>query len=245
MDYKKYYIYGTLSGTVATCVSHPFFTLKNSLQNNEPIKFTGKFYFDTKLLYSGFIRSCIGYSIEKSLVFGTYNTILSHFNLNRENIYHSALSGFLSGIIASLSITPFEQLTIDKQRNIKLYTPVHLYKGLFPTMARESIGFAIYFTVYDQISAYINPHREVPKTIFTGCLAIISAWSIITPIDKIKTNIQSNTKIDIHNIVTAYKGFNFALMRAIPFHVTCFLVFEYLQKNNKSIIKDIESINPN
>ena len=230
MDYKKYYVYGTISGTMATCVSHPFFTLKTRLQNNEPIKFSNNVIFNTRLLYSGFVRSCIGYSIEKALVFGTYNTIINKFNLDRHNIYHTGFSGFLSGIIASLSITPFEQLTIDKQRNVKKYSLFHLYKGLVPTMARESVGFAIYFTIYDQLSKKINPHKEVNKTILSGCVAIIGAWAIITPLDKIKTNIQSNTKIDVHNLVTAYKGFQFALMRAIPFHVTCFVVFEYLQK---------------
>ena len=154
------------------------------------------------------------------------------------------MAGFLSGIFASLSITPFEQLTIDKQRNVKIYSLIHLYKGLLPTMARESIGFAIYFTMYDQISKYINPNKEFHKTIFSGCLSIISAWAIITPIDKIKTNIQSNTKIDIHNLVSAYRGFQFALMRAIPFHVTCFLVFEHLQKQEKNKL-NIELINQN
>ena len=76
MDYTKYYIYGTISGTVATCVSHPFFTLKTQLQNNECIPLNKNIHTNIKWLYSGFFRSCFGYSIEKSLVFGTYNTIL-------------------------------------------------------------------------------------------------------------------------------------------------------------------------
>ena len=234
----QYYAYGTVSGTVATCVSHPFFTLKTCLQNNEKPQLAPNFSAlgtNMKFLYSGFLRSCIGYSIEKSLVFGTYNTIITKMKLDRENVFHSGIAGFLSGAVASFSIAPFEQLTIDKQRKVPLDISLrHLYKGITPTIARESLGFAIYFTVYDQISKLMNPNKEVGKTIIAGSLAVTSAWAIITPIDKIKTNIQSGTKIDVHNIVTAYKGFQFALMRAIPFHVTCFVVFEHLIKNSKN-----------
>ena len=98
-------------------------------------------------------------------------------------------------------------------------------------MYRESIGFTIYFTVYDQLSKDLT-NQKTMNTIAIGTMAITSAWSIITPIDKIKTNIQSGVKIDVHNLVTSYKGFQFALMRTIPFHVTCFVVFEKLMKLN-------------
>ena len=229
----KYYMYGTVAGVIATTATHPFFTLKTYLQNNEYPPFTNKFSHNFKLLYSGYVRSCIGYSIEKSLVFGTYNMIINKFNLERNNSFHTCTAGLLSGIFASFSITPFEQLTIDKQKNIKNFSIIHLYKGLYPTLIRESVGFSIYFTVYDNISYIINPNKDMYKTICIGSLSIVSAWCIITPIDKIKTNIQSNTKIDIKNIISAYKGFKYALMRAVPFHVICFIVFEELQKIKK------------
>lgn len=226
VSYFKYYINGMLSGCVATIVSHPFFTIKTCLQNGSPYQTSLQF------LYRGFNRAFIGYGIEKTLVFGTYNSILKKMNLNRNNPLHSGIAGFLSGIVGSLSITVAEQLTIDKQLGVRNYNVMHLYKGLYPTMYRESIGFTIYFTVYDQLSKRFNQSKKTMNTIAIGTMAITSAWSIITPIDKIKTNIQSGVKIDVHNLVTAYKGFQFALMRAIPFHVTCFVVFEKLMKLN-------------
>lgn len=237
MDYLHYYINGTIAGCTGTIVSHPFFTLKTTLQNGMNLDMTSRNFFQNfKWLYKGFIPSFIGYGIEKTLIFGTYNTILSHFKLDRSNIIHSGFAGFSSGIIASLSITPFEQLTINKQLSIKNHSIKHLYQGLKPTIARESVGFTIYFSVYEQLSKKYNQEKNVYKTIVNGTLAIISAWSIITPLDKIKTNIQSGVKVDVHNVLTAYKGFNFALMRAIPFHTTCFVVFEHLQKKNALFI---------
>lgn len=223
-SYLKYYFNGMLSGCVATIVSHPFFTIKTCLQNNM------LYQKNIKFLYKGFNRAFIGYGIEKTLVFGTYNSIIKKMNLDHNHPLHSGIAGFLSGLVGSLSITVAEQLTIDKQRGIRNYNLIHLYKGLIPTMYRESIGFTIYFTVYDQLSKMFNQSKKMANTIIIGTIAITSAWSIITPIDKIKTNIQSGVKIDIHNMVTAYRGFQFALMRAIPFHVTCFVVFEQLMK---------------
>lgn len=223
-NYYKYYINGMLSGCVATVISHPFFTIKTCLQNGQPYQKNLKF------LYRGFNRAFIGYGIEKTLVFGTYNSIITKMNFDHNNVLHSSMAGFLSGLVGSLSITVAEQLTIDKQRGIRNYNLFHLYKGLIPTMYRESLGFTIYFTVYDQLSKKFNKSKKTMSTMLIGTLAITSAWSIITPIDKIKTNIQSGVKIDVHNLATAYKGFQFALMRAIPFHVTCFVVFEKLMK---------------
>ena len=60
-------------------------------------------------------------------------------------------AAFCSGVVAAFSITPAEQLVIDKQSGVKIYNLKHLYKGIVPTIARESIGFAIHFTVYDPL----------------------------------------------------------------------------------------------
>jgi hypothetical protein len=136
----------------------------------------------------------------------------------------------MSGMIGSFSIAPAEQLTIDKQQNRKCYSLKHLYQGLYLTMARESIGFSIYFTIYDQLSSKYNNDKNISNTILIAIPSIVSAWIVICPIDKIKTNIQSGTKVDMHNIFAGYKGFKYALMRAIPFHCTCFATFEYTKK---------------
>ena len=230
---------GTLAGCAGTIVSHPFFTLKTHLQNGNKLNTSRPLSAlctttNAKWLYSGFVPAIIGYSIEKTLVFGVYSNTITYCNLDRHNYLHTAFAGLTSGVTASFSITTFEQLMINKQCNItcaKRQTVHDLYKGLVPTMAREGVGFAIYFTVYEYLSRMYGPAKDDMKKIAAiGCASVICAWTVIFPLDKIKTNIQSNMQVTPHNIKTLYRGFTFALMRAIPFHVTCFVVYEKSQR---------------
>lgn len=228
MDNLKYYFSGMISGICGTIVSHPFFTIKTHLQNGEFLKCRNM---NIKWLYRGFTPALTGYSIEKMLVFGSYKTIYNSLrNKSISDKQKIFFSGFMSGVIASVSITVFEQITISMQRNINITKYKQLFSGFLPTMARESVGFSIYFSVYEYLSNKYNKNKETLKTALIGIPSITSAWLVITPIDKIKTNIQSNVKIDIHNIGTAYKGFLFVMLRAIPFHTTCFVVFEFMNK---------------
>ena len=221
-DYVKNYINGAVSGSVAAFVSHPFFRLKVAMQNEETI--TLKTNSNVKWLYNGVNRAMVGYGIEKMLIFGTYNSLTKH-NVN------PTVAGFISGIVASLSITPAEQLIIDKGLNVKCLSLKHLYSGLLPTLGRESLGFAVHFTVYDYVSSKYNKEREILKTIVCGTCAVIVGWGTVVPLDRIKTQVQTG-KFDIktYDIRKSYSGFGFALMRAIPFHVTCFVMMEMLNK---------------
>ena len=94
-------------------------------------------------------------------------------------------------------------------------------------MAREAVGFSIYFSVYEKLSSIYNKNREPIKTALIGIPSITAAWMIITPIDKIKTNIQSQVR-SVAKLSTAYRGFTYVMLRAIPFHTTCFVVFEHM-----------------
>ena len=137
---------------------------------------------------------------------------------------------------ASFSITPVEQLTIDKQLGVKKYNLKHLYQGWKPTVFRESLGFGIHFTAYEYLSNKFNSERDFTKTIVCGAGATITGWSTIVPIDRIKTKIQSGTfDHKTYDYKGSFKGFRFALMRAVPFHVTCFVIMEFLTKNSKDV----------
>ena len=68
------------------------------------------------------------------------------------------------------------------------------------------------------------------KTAVIGCFTSITAWSLIYPIDTIKTNVQAGLALSNYNIKHLYKGFSYALIRAIPFHTTCFVMYEALTK---------------
>ena len=238
MDQFGYYINGMISGFVATIFSHPAYNIKTVLQTGEKIQ--SKQIRSINWLYRGFLRAAIGYSGEKMFVFGTYNTLLN-YNLN------PTISGIISGASGAIITTLSEQLAIDKVRGICNYRFSHLYSGFIPTVMRESLGFGVHFTVYDFISNKINPEREMNKTIICGTVAVICGWTIVTPIDRIKTlfqtgNITFNTstrnifrKIYISLQRGAFQGFPYVMARAIPFHTVSFCTMEYLNKNRQNL----------
>ena len=173
------------------------------------------------------LRAMIGYSVEKMIVFGIYNSL-------KQNDVNSFLAGGISGFIAAFSITPAEQLTIDKQTGIRNFNLNHLYKAVYPTIFRECIGFSVHFTVYDYLTKNFNNERNLLKTSLCGAFAVLIGWGTIIPIDRIKTQIQSGIfDWKKYDFKASYRGTHFALLRAIPFHVTCFLVMETLNKKFK------------
>lgn len=227
MEYLNNFIDGTIAGSTAAFVSHPFLVIKNTAQNGYEINY--KKHINVKWLYSGLLRAMCSYSVEKMIVFGVYNSL-------RQHNYDPAIAGGIAGLLASFSIAPGEQLTIDKQlgvKNVKLNNIFgslsHLYQGLTATIFRESLGFMIHFSVYNYLTEKFNKEKSEIKTIMCGTSAVIFGWGSITPIDRIKTQIQSGTfNIKTYDFTKSFTGFRFALLRAIPFHVTCFLVMEHL-----------------
>jgi len=236
-DYLYMYFGGVIAGTVGTLVSQPFDTCKIHLQSNTKLNFSSRTFLENcKYMYKGVVPSIIGYSIEKSLVFGTYTFVNKYFELDEKNILHSSMAGFISGSVAALSTTPFEQLKINKQLSLQNnYSISKLYSGFRWTVMRESIGFSIYFSVYNQM---IGLYGDTPSTFWIGVSGAISAfiaWIPIYPIDTNKTLIQSGKYKDCVkktiSIASLYNGYGYAMMRAIPFHSTCFIVYEMVKKN--------------
>ena len=106
MDFINYFVSGAVAGAAGTLVSHPFFTLKTCLQNGEKLIFRTSFVKNLKWLYGGFGYAIVGYSIEKTLVFGSYMSIMhllkkNHYTQNRLQKYHSFVAGFLAGVATS------------------------------------------------------------------------------------------------------------------------------------------------
>jgi len=214
----KYYIAGTTAGVIATICTQPLDRLKVQLQNSIKID---KNFFSIKNLYKGAIISSFGYGIEKSIVYGTSNTLSNIYG------YNNMFSGFLSGIVVSFISTPVEQFKIDKQLSNKIcYSILYLYKALPITMIRESLGFCVYFGVYKRLNNVESHNFNIVKTGFYGGISALCAWLVIYPIDTYKTLQQSNN-IKSFKIINSYKGIQYGLLRALPFHSLCFIIYEY------------------
>lgn len=257
--YNTSYLYnfgcGIAAGSSAAFVSHPFLRIKTELQNDgKVIKIKNNLMTNTRFimttnipknginitkieninrswLYKGLIRAMCNYSLEKMLVFGVYNSLKSHD-------FNSTTAGAIAGFIASFTIAPGEQLVNDARDNVRNFKLKHLFKGLPSTILREMIGFSVHLTVYDYLMSNFNSERKIPKTIGCVSLAIIAGWGVVTPIDRIKTQIQSDTfNIKTYEFSRSFVGFRFALMRALPFHITSFLMMEYLMDKKKDMLQ--------
>lgn len=251
ISYYKNFQFGLISGLSAIVVSHPIDTIKTNIQESIKINY------NIKKLYKGLSAPLLGVGLEKSVVFGIYESTKPHTQSD-------VISGGLSGMVASFIVTPFERIKILFQTNkgnwnfIKQNMNIKfMFQGLSATFYRETPGFAIYFSVYNnlknnrkKILPYVNIKNisNISEQIgmfesFTyGAISGSVAWIFIYPQDRIKTHIQaiSERNINFRNgfreILSnggyrgLYKGFHYALMRAIPLHATAFMTMELCKK---------------
>lgn len=243
----KDYINGAIGGMVGLTMSHPIDTIKNNIQVGNKINWS------FRALYKGFVSPFFGMGIEKAIVFGTYEMVYNYlleknkWELCYKNI---AMAGAISGMAASIVVTPIERIKILKQTNkdfslsYKSINIRYLYTGFSSTLTRETPGFAIYFSSYNyfknQYIDYMTHEPTIPYYFVTGGLSGLIAWAFIYPQDVIKTNIQSTNNLTfnrvVKNIYTTeglkgfYKGFHFAVMRAFPLHAGTFTIIELLKK---------------
>jgi hypothetical protein len=243
-QFDNYYIKGCISGMSGIILSHPVDSIKTHCQTSST-----KFNLTFKNLYRGIWSPLIGVGIEKAIVFGTYNYCKQKFN---NNTFGIMISGAISGLTASLIVSPYERIKIMKQtqQNISFkqyFNPNFMFKGLSATFTREVPGFAIYFTTYEGLKSHFYKDKDISiiSSFIFGGMSGTMAWIFIYPQDRIKTIIQSNNKGDNNNINLLikniyingglkhfYKGFSFAVCRAILLHSGTFSMMEILNKKS-------------
>lgn len=234
------YIKGFISGCCGVILSHPFDTAKTLIQENKQVPLS------LTKLYRGLIPPLIGVGFEKSVVFGSYEFMKRKID-TKYTYVNTAVSGMFAGLSASFIVTPFERVKILRQ-NGALYKDVigirNMFRGVTATFTRETPGFGIYFTVYEAMKnkLYVDNNRFITPfgSFLIGALSGTVSWIFIYPQDRIKTKMQANNIgfLSAYNNVLKsgqmYKGFSFALMRAVPLHAGTFCVYECLKSVNMS-----------
>ena len=247
MSLDNYYVKGCISGMSGIILSHPVDSIKTHYQMNNNSNNNNKFTYNFKNLYRGITSPLVGVGLEKAIVFGTYNFLRNNQNLS------IPVSGGISGLAASMIVSPYERIKIllQTQQKVSLkmcINPSFMFKGLSATFTREIPGFAIYFSTYETLKDYFytsqNKQISIPASFIFGGASGTIAWMFIYPQDRIKTIIQSNNKnekVNIGQIVKDiyklggirhfYQGFTFAVMRAILLHSGTFCTMEILNNH--------------
>jgi solute carrier family 25 carnitine/acylcarnitine transporter 20/29 len=232
------YIYGMIGGIVGTLFSHPPDTIKTRLQTATANTFKDALKMGN--LYRGVSAPLFGIGFEKLIVFGFYGEC-KKYGLS------DTLSGLIGGFASTLIVVPVDRIKILMQNkekiNISLFKPNSLYKGFSITLFRETPGFGIYFTTYNNLTKKFNMEKNLLKSFLFGSVSGFTSWVFIYPSDLIKTkyqSIKSNGDITISQVIKNiyknnglrgfYNGFSYAIMRAIPLHGGVFLGYEYSKK---------------
>ena len=241
------FLYGTLGGAFGTFIGHPIDTLRVQYQTNKGIKTVRecikRSYNEggARIFYRGLSYPLFGMMIEKAYVFGGYHNLKRYFekNIELDNTKSSLLTGGIIGFLTPLITNPIEKFKIELQYRIQKTKPKanynNFYRGLGAMLLRETIGYSIYFYIYEKM-------KENGKTtsFMNGFMAGIGSWVFIYPFDLCKTNIQSNKELtyrkfikDIYNkkgLKGFYKGSSLALLRAGIIHGGVFWGYETTKK---------------
>uniref|UniRef100_A0A7N4NM91 Mitochondrial glutathione transporter SLC25A40 n=1 Tax=Sarcophilus harrisii TaxID=9305 RepID=A0A7N4NM91_SARHA len=119
-----------------------------------------------------------------------------------------------------------------------------LWSGLPPTLVMAVPATVIYFTCYDQLSSFMKSKVEnedyIP--IFAGIIARLGAVTVISPLELIRTKMQSKVfsykelhlfvknKVSHDGWISLWRGWSPTVMRDVPFSALYWYNFEMFKK---------------
>lgn len=268
---------GTMGGIAQVLVGQPFDTVKVRLQSAPEGIYNGAGDVIKKLMakeglggfYKGTLTPLIGVGACVSVQFSVNEFMKRYYDEKLQGKPLSLLQYFNCGAVAGFAngflTSPIEHIRIRLQTQtsntfagpIDCFKQIHkvgglssgIYKGLAPTLVRESIGLGIYFATYEALIARelgnkIYPTRsDIPgwKLCMYGGLSGYTLWLSIYPVDVIKSKLQTDSlhkptyrgSLDVFRDISAkagikgfYKGFVPTILRAAPANGATFAVFE-------------------
>lgn len=201
------------AGLAQTVVGHPFDTVKVLIQNKQSIK-----NLKPRDYYRGYKYPLISSVLINSIIFPVY-----------ERTKPITKNAFLSGFLGGMTITPinflFDYGKINNQTNLKkkiIYENMIKSYGKLSVFLRESIGFSIYFGVYD----YLKKYKLHP--LISGALCGVANWTTTYPIDVIKSR-QISKQISFMEALKLGKiwaGFHICILRAMIVNASIFATYE-------------------
>lgn len=213
LNFKQELIYGSFAGFTICLVGHPFDTLKTYIQlsNTGSLNAIKSIYSHGGIssFYKGIMSPLASMSLLNAVIFASYESsreILAH-SFNRSTHDYSIIfsAGAISGVINSLICGPIELFKIKKQMQInntiitsyfdifhdikKISGNNGLFKGVYLTAIRDSIGFAFQFLIFQYVHRKLSESNLEQKVFpwhnfvaggFAGCSCWVSAYQFDT-----------------------------------------------------------------
>lgn len=247
---------GAISGMCGVVVSHPIDTIKACVQARKPVEYNVRALYrgiKPPLVGVGIEKALVFGIYENTNRYLRHNHNMNQQSRIANNQFIIGLSGAIAGLGASFIVTPYERFKIIQQtdRNARIMNivrsqPGQFFRGLSATFTRETPGFAIYFLTYENLKreycTRYNRDISAGATLAFGGTSGALAWALIYPQDTVKTRIQSDTNRNVtygqiirqiyreNGFISFFKGFHFALIRAVPLHAGTFGMMEHLKK---------------
>lgn len=217
-------------------------------------------------LWKGSLPPLLGVGAATSIQFGVNeNTkkIMQGMTGKQElSMFNLAICGAIAGIANTVISTPAEHIRIRIQSQGAMANPPYkntldcvkkissqsgiqgIFKGGYPTLLREAIAYAVYFSTYDwclkKLTNGGTKEPEMYKIAASGAFAGVCFWFSVFPIDLIKSKIQIDSfsnpqyKSAMDCMRQTYKtggfggfwrGLGPCLFRALPVNSGSFVVY--------------------
>lgn len=232
-------------------------------------------------LYRGAASSFVGMGFESSLVFGIYSQTKQSLQGKLQSSGPQPLviipSAAFAGAIISFILCPTELVKCRMQvqgtdslipkssrytgpvdcalQTMKTEGVTGIFRGGAATLLRESLGNAVFFTVYEYVRYFMHlqlkdashEHKHLTDLgigILSGGLGGVACWSAVLPLDVAKTIIQTNpnrncTRHPIRVLNSVYKqaglrgcyaGLGPTIVRAFPANAAAIVTWEFAMK---------------
>eukprot|EP01060_Flectonema_neradi_P030557 TRINITY_DN4470_c0_g1_i1.p1 TRINITY_DN4470_c0_g1~~TRINITY_DN4470_c0_g1_i1.p1 ORF type:complete len:270 (+),score=20.04 TRINITY_DN4470_c0_g1_i1:191-1000(+) len=238
---------GWVAVPLGTLAGHPFDTIKVRVQVKGCNRLKG--------LWSGAALPVASRQFVKGTLYGTYGLLNGIFQRRTGNItlpwWLYGTSGGISGAVSALLQTPADYIKIRIQTSdqrlpimgratsIIQGTNIRgLYRGLRPMVLRDTLGFFVYFSLFEHLRRNLHTQGTFWKQFVLGSFVGCVSWVFQFPIDVIKSRIQASPNSQVsatqlaryvasnEGISVFFRGLSVALIRACVVHGTTMSVYE-------------------
>jgi len=147
------------------------------------------------------------------------------------------------GLRSGIKPVPLSHLVLSSLSQCNVADDL-VFRGSAATLARDGPGSATYFAVYEYVKRRLTPPGEslsLPAVIMAGGLAGVAMWTLVFPVDTVKSALQASaTPTSVPAVVKTlyarggigafFPGLWPALARSFPANAATFLGVEMARK---------------